>query len=624
MPDWSYHPLFKPWLSHLPGNKGREFIHRGMSAISRLPGGMHFIEFLGHMAPSDRLTKRLFSLTFSSPVGLSGKIDPLLSGIDAFPHLGFGLIEVGPVTTLPSRPDFAARYSANDHAILYPITPESIGLEMTVKKLARFRNHHARTMIRLGGEDATLLSAAKALADSGDLFAVEISQIHSNEHLLALKNEIGPKPLLVAIKASETRSCLERLQSFGKVISGFVIEEDALPEGKAMSVPLKQADTMVTAIQLIRALSLPVIASGGVEEPEDALAFFEAGADLVLLSGGYVASGPGLPKRINEALLDRMVDQNRRTEASIGKGKYFKGWIWYWLFGLSILIGGVAALVFSLTKVILFYDEDFLQMSRLELIAFSPSLYKFMSHDRMTLAGTMVSGGFVYMQLARHGVRHGIHWARKAINIAGTLGFLGISLFLGYGYFDWLHGVFWLILFPLFLLGWRSTVDADQSPESANRKNHPAWKKANYGQLAFVLLGCAFVAGGAAISVIGATSVFVDTDLQYICMTPDQLTQFNEMLIPVIAHDRAGFGSALFSVGLLVLMLALWGFHEGDSWVWNTFLFGGMPAFFTGIYTHYYIGYTDFIHLLPAYIAIILYIIGLFFSRDFLRKRIEG
>ena len=72
MPDWSYHPLFKPVLSRLPGTQGREFIHRGMSLISTLPGGTPFIEFLGHMNPSHELQKEILGLNISNPIGLSG------------------------------------------------------------------------------------------------------------------------------------------------------------------------------------------------------------------------------------------------------------------------------------------------------------------------------------------------------------------------------------------------------------------------------------------------------------------------------------------------------------------------------------------------------------------------
>ncbi|MEH7444787.1 dihydroorotate dehydrogenase [Bacillus sp. JJ1122] len=610
MPDWSYHPMFRPWLTRLPGNSGREFIHKGMSMIANIPGGTYFIEFLGHMAPSEKLTKNLFGFEFRSPIGLSGIIDPQLSGIQAFPHLGFGFIEIGPITSLPSLPDAATFISPKDSALVLPEKTESIGLEDTISRLKKLRKHQHPLLIRLGELEA----ATEKLANSGNIFVIGLELIESKLELACLKQILGNKPVLIAIKHNQTAESLPKLKALSTLASGIVIDEAVFLEKGKRKVPLKQKDEMLDALTLLKnEIDLPLITSGGILEPSDGLALLTGGAELICLTGGYVDTGPGLPKRIHEALLDT------RQKAI----KEVPGWIWFWLFGLFILLGGTIALFFSLTKVILFYDEAFMQMSRLELMALNPNLYKFMSHDRMTLAGTMISGGFIYMQLARHGIRYGIHWAKRAFIIAAIVGFLGILLFIGFGYFDWLHGLFWLILLPLYIVGYRKTSLAHQPPTSKNRTNHCFWKKAVYGQLMFVMLGFSFVLGGAVISSIGATDVFVDTDLQYICMTPGQMNELNEKLIPVIAHDRAGFGSALLSVGLLVLMLGLWGFHEGASWMWRTFLFGGIPAFTTGILTHLYIGYIDFIHLLPAYFALAMYVAGLWLSKDFFMKEYE-
>ncbi|MGV2940605.1 dihydroorotate dehydrogenase [Mesobacillus sp. LC4] len=606
MPDWSYHPLFKPWLPLLPGNGGREFIHRGMSFLSQIPGGRSFIEFLGHMSPSEKLSRNLFGLHFDSPVGLSGKIDPKLSGINVFGSLGFGAIEVGPVSSYPRTPETAASLSKTKDALILPEHAESLGHIATKNKLTITRS--VPILIRL--EEP--LKIAEHIKDAGDAFIIELNQIHSIEDLSTIKSLLDNKAVLISISHSMVADNFSKLHAVSQLADGFMIEEDSIATAAGKQVlPLQQTAGMVDAVLLMKKeFDIPVITSGGVAQPADALTLFEAGAALVFLSGGYVATGPGLPKRINEALMDELGEE--RTE--------LPGWIWYWLFGLFILLGGAVVLFFSFTKVILFYDEAFMQMTRLELMAYNPNLYQFMSHDRMTLAGTMISGGYIYMQLARHGIRYGLHWARKAFNLGAITGFLGILLFLGFGYFDWLHGLFWLILLPFYIVGYRKTRLANEAPSSKNRVNSPSWKKAVYGQLLFVILGFSFVLGGIVISTIGATSVFVETDLTYICMTPDQMNELNEKLIPVIAHDRAGFGSALFSVGLLVLTLSLWGFHEGSAWIWRTFLFGGIPAFAAGLLTHFYIGYLDFIHLLPAYFALALYIGGLVLTKDYFKK----
>ncbi|MBY0123151.1 dihydroorotate dehydrogenase [Bacillus sp. S/N-304-OC-R1] len=614
MPDWSYHPLFKHWITALPGIAGREFIHRGMNIISALPGGKQMIEFLGHMKPSPAISKQLFNCTFASPVGLSGKIDPLLSGTKAFSYLGFGFIEVGPVTLKPSNSKEAARFNRKKGLIHYPKMPESIGLKETIIRIKK-QQPTIPLLFRLrihkdeGSEELKKLT--NLLSPFAEAFIIELNNLDNCIDLLNLVAEESSRPVILAVSHHKI---LDHLPSIQSLISSQSLKGLLVELAQEASFESKQTDELTASVKILYENGLtgiPIIISGGVYEPEDAVVLQQLGADLIMLEDGYVSSGPGLPKRINEALLDSITPTYGKDE--------ILGWKWYWLFGMIIFCGGLLALFFSMTRVILQYDETFLKMTRDELFAINPSIIKFMAHDRMTLAGTMISGSILYMQLAKNGVRFGLHWTRKAINIAAISGFLGILLFIGYGYFDWLHGLFWLILLPFFIVGFIKTNRVFDSPISKNRRNTSEWKRALWGQLCFVILGFSFVIGGIVISIIGTTSIFVPTDIDYICIPPEILSEINNRLIPVIAHDRAGFGSALFSVGLLVLMTALWGYNEGAKWIWNTLLFGGIPAFCAGILTHFFIGYTTFIHLLPAYFALVIYILGLILSKDFLQ-----
>lgn len=603
MPDWSYHPLFKPIVSRLPSSIGREFIHRGMSYIASVPGGSRLIEFLGHMAPSPHLKQDFLGISLACPVGLSGKVDPQLTGTRAFSHLGFGFIEIGPITLEPKLERHAI---FENEQIFFPGSFESIGLKKTIEKLQQLHPFDRPFFIRIGKTDSLkeLFSLIEALIPFSDWFIIEDEL--SIEQFEKLKSFQGTRKILLSLpvsKVKERAAYIEQIYSRG-YIDGIVIEENFVEKGEMRYSPKDQTSDMVLALEELS--KIPTIVSGAISDPKDALLYLAHGADLLMLSSGYVISGPGLPKRINEAILDQVPEQVEHS-----------GWQWYWLFGFFIFIGGLLALGFSMTSVILSYDEAFLQLTREQLLTLNPKIINFMAHDRMTLAGTMISGGILYIQLARNGVRFGIHWARKAINIAAIIGFLGILFFIGYGYFDWLHGLFWVILIPVFYLGWKKTKNASEVSTSNNRTNHLAWKKGTWGQLSFVILGFAFILGGIVISTIGVTNVFVSTDIIYICMTPEQLNAMTEKLIPVIAHDRAGFGGALISVGLLVLTLSLWGFHQGEMWVWYTLLIGGIPAFCAGLLTHFFIGYTTFIHLLPAYIAFVLYIVGLVLSKNF-------
>jgi dihydroorotate dehydrogenase len=591
MPDWSYHGIFKPILTKLPPEVSREFIHRGMNLIASLPFGFgsHIINFLGREECSPLLRKTLIGLTFQNPVGLSGNLDPKLSGTKAFSNLGFGFLEVGPVTLEPTEPLEALLVHRTAKTIHFPEEPESIGLEKTIEKIKALKKKQP-VFARLTGNENDVSTMVKQLEPFVDGYIAETSAVNWGIHskkpiMLALNDLNGIKP--------------ETLQPFAGIVLG------------AKSEFLGLVETVKQFYEF--GLNKIIITSGGIQEPEQALQLLDAGADLVMVKEGYVFSGPGLTKRINEALVSRLTISSTPQH----------GWFSYWLFGLFIFIGGLLALLFSITSIILPYDEHFLGMKKEDIWLFNERIMLFMAHDRMTLAGTMISGGIVYMQLAKHGVKKGLKWAKQAIDAAAIVGFLGIFAFIGYGYFDWLHLLFWLILLPFFFHGFVNTKRVTGTPASTNTKNHTVWKKGIYGQLAFVVLGFSFVLGGIIISFIGVSSVFVATDLQYICMPPEMLATFNKNLIPVLAHDRAGFGSALISVGLLVLMLALWGYQQGNSWVWRTFFIGGLPAFIAGIYIHFSIGYTTFVHLLPAYFAAVLFVTGLLFSYRFLHKGVD-
>src|SRR5262249_38267474 len=149
------------------------------------------------------------------------------------------------------------------------------------------------------------------------------------------------------------------------------------------------------ALNLVRHLrnrwgtDLALISSGGVHDPQDALQLFAAGADLVQIDSGLVYSGPGLPKRINDALLyATAADDGPSADSEKPAATTYK-WFWALLLGISMLRGGALALAIAATRVVLHYDEAFVGMTREQLAAVNDRLLAFMAHDRVTLAGTM-------------------------------------------------------------------------------------------------------------------------------------------------------------------------------------------------------------------------------------------
>ncbi|CAM3956267.1 hypothetical protein COLU111180_16545 [Cohnella lubricantis] len=389
----------------------------------------------------------------------------------------------------------------------------------------------------------------------------------------------------------------------GVVIGGEVREEDGAVEGAGAKA------TALATLQSVRqfgSADWTIKVAAGVHEPQDAIDYLRAGANAVLLGSGLVFAGPGLPKRINDAVIHEAVQDMAEPDPP----SFWRHWGWMCLLGIGMMIGGFLAFIIAASTVLLPYDEDFLGMTRAQLKTFNGHLLHFMSHDRITLAGTMVSTGVLYYQLAKHGMRCGLHWARTAVAASCIAGFPSFFLYLGYGFFDPLHAAAAIILLPMFLLSMRRNPDRPYRG-LVTLINDRIWRRAMWGQLCFITLGIALAVGGVTIAGFGVTRVFVPTDLAYMQVTTGELDAFNPRLIPLIAHDRAGFGGALFADAIVLLITALWGIQLGQSWLWRTLLLGGAPAFFSALSVHFDIGYTDVVHLLPAWIALALYIAGL-------------
>src|SRR2546421_279194 len=101
MPDWSYHPLFRPLLFFLPDHIARKLALGSMHTFKRLPGGRSVITWLGQTKPPVELKREWAGLVFPSPVGITGEVDGEGLGIGPLSLMGFGFLDVGVATLKP-------------------------------------------------------------------------------------------------------------------------------------------------------------------------------------------------------------------------------------------------------------------------------------------------------------------------------------------------------------------------------------------------------------------------------------------------------------------------------------------------------------------------------------------
>ncbi|SDX87113.1 hypothetical protein [Paenibacillus sp. CF384] len=636
MPDWSYQTLFRPLLFRLPNRLARSVTLGAIGTLSRLPLGSFVIRTLGHMEPAPLIRSQACGVDFITPVGLSGTVDPSGTAHRAVAQFGLGFIEIGPITTEPILGASAAPIQLNpeERRIAYPSYGDNDGLAVIAARIAK-PGHQLPQFARLTPLPGStpeqsfdqLLAMIRQLREAGAAgFYLDILQqpvlpgpITALLQLLAASNVAQENRLFLYIPHDLSEQTLRLVLNAADFTawSGAVVGEARASEGGLTVRPTDKQSCAekLTWLRRYGPQHFVLKAACGVYEPQDALDLIAAGADYILLHGGLIDTGPGLPKRVNEAILHERV----RLLPMPKPESFWRHWGWMCLLGIGMIIGGMLAWIIATTTVLLPYDEAFLGINRDTLHHLNHRLLHFMSHDRITLAGTMISIGVLYYQLGRHGLRYGMHWARIALLVSGITGFASFFLYLGYGYFDPLHAVVALILLPLFLLSMRVNPDKPfRNP--VNLRSDRTWKRAIWGQFCMVVLGFALVIGSITISGFGVTRVFVPQDLDYIGLTSEQISAINSRLVPLIAHDRAGFGGALFSDALALLTMALWGIQQGERWLWWTFLIGGAPAFFAAFSVHWHIGYTDFVHLSPAFFALLLYIVGLILLYPYLTR----
>jgi hypothetical protein len=298
-----------------------------------------------------------------------------------------------------------------------------------------------------------------------------------------------------------------------------------------------------------------------------------------------------------------MRDERGLLEAVLGDGRFLIA-----VTGLSLVLSGGFAIFQSISGHLLPHDSHAIGMDAMALMhAGNRHLLGFMFHDRVAYGGSLLAMGFGYLWIAEFALAACTGWAWWALVFSGGIGFLAFLTHLGQGYLDTWHGVATLFLLPVFAAGlWRSRP-ATLSLSSAWSSNHEGEDAlATWGR---VLLGAAaagLVAAGAAIAVFGMTTVFVPSDLRFIGLDPPALHRISPMLIPVISHDRAGFGGGLCSIGIFLLFMARCA-ELNRSFVEIVALMG-CAGFGCAIGVHFAVGYLDFLHLLPAFIGLTLFL----------------
>ena len=640
MPDWSYQTVFRPLLFRLPFESARDLSLGFMGRLVGLPFGQMMIRLLGHMKPDGQLSRNLAGLTVDSPVGLGAGIDTRNVAIRALSSFGFGLLEVGPLDLTSAQPDQRIEVNTRNQTLIRTGSSQACSVETlrnTLERTACKSTIILRIVLPSSLDGSTQQVLKQILRDFAALIDGISLSVQSDETDKPIGNSNSAVTWLREIRTSgftgqifqvctpETAEEFIRNQKLAvdaDQFSGLLIDGSEPGNNGTIVMGAGNFDRVLNAVMDVRDASadVPVLATGGVHAPGQAVRLLKAGANVVLLDSGLVFTGPGLPKRINEAALHLAASSGNET-SKVASSSMAPSWFWTLLLAVAMLGGGTLAMSIATTRVVLPYDEAFVGMTRDELCGVNDRLLPFLTHDRVTLAGTMLADGILFLALSLFGIRAGFKWARSAIIASAMVGFFTFFLFLGFGYFDPFHAFVTAVLFQFVLFAIHSNEPLTMRIDVPDLTNDRAWRRGLAGQLIYILHGASILVGGCVICSFGVTSVFVQEDLEFMQTSVEALSSASPRLIPMIAHDRASFGGMLISCGLCVLLSSLWGFRRGAAWLWWALLLAGLLAYGSTIAVHHAVGYTSLKHLLPAYGGLLALLLGSVLSAPWMLDR---
>ncbi|MBL9217384.1 MAG: hypothetical protein JNG82_02780 [Opitutaceae bacterium] len=563
MPDWFYRTVAQRVLFSLPDETARSVALGVISTLGKSTPGRAVIEFMGHMAPDDRLAITVAGTRFASPIGLGWRVDPERRAIRGLSCFGVGCLEIhegsyrkvqrAAGAALADGPMGASKANKDDDA--FPL-------------LRRHLDADGKEWVRLpaGGELPVVAWDQPVPASGADFSLGVVLQA-------GVRDSSGGWNVPAAMPAQGP----EKIRAWRQV----------LPPGA------------------------PIIVSGGIDRPKDAAELVTAGADLMLIDAGLVYRGPGLVKRCNEAVLARLPEICKSSQQV---GLFRRSWFWIVALGAALVAGGLAALGLALTRVLLPYDEHYLGLSSGVLEKTMPRVFDFMAHDRATLAGVMLGLGWMYVYLGWYGVRGARPGMKTAVIASALVGFASFFAFFGFGYFDTLHAFVAALLFQFTVQIMVGEEGGVRSPMDRCDEEDRSWRLAQWGQLCWVVHAGGLFFAGCLILGIGMTSVFVSEDLGFLCMTAQQAEALGERMIGVIAHDRASLGGMLLACGVAMLLPVLWCFRRGEAWLWWAIAGLGSFAYAAALGMHFKVGYTDWRHMVPAIVGLGLWLGGLAFT----------
>ncbi len=315
--------LIKPILFALPPETAHEYsltLAKLCPELGRLSGEI----------PNDKLSLKVGTLHWKSPIGLAAGLDKNAEALPFFSAQGFGALECGTVTLRPQlgnpRPRLF-RYP-EERSLRNSMGFPNEGLQQISPRLEAF-NRSLPLGVNIGkNKDSSaeesideLGTMMATLDDVADYFVVNVSSPNT-PGLRALQEKSYLSELFKELKSISKKDLYLKIApdlDSSKVIELIQIAEDfkltgliatnttMMPDrgvGGVSGALLKEKAKAIRKIVLEQQSSLELIGVGGFSHFEDIKEFWSLGGKAIQLYTAYIYGGPELLKSLNKKLME--------------------------------------------------------------------------------------------------------------------------------------------------------------------------------------------------------------------------------------------------------------------------------------------------------------------------------
>ncbi len=329
-----YKTLIRPSLLQLDPEDAHDRALRVTSLLGRSKIALEAARAM-FMVEDRRLKQTVFGIDFPNPVGLGAGYDKNALGMEFWPALGFGFVEIGSVTSRPQAGNPPPRLFrlVEARALINRMGFNNDGADAILSRVPPLP-HAIPLGVNVGkNRDVPLEQAAESYAETlthfqgrADFFVLNVSSPNTPglrklqdrgllDDLLARVPKVTPvllklAPDLTFEQMDDTLALIQEHHVAGVVATNTTVDHPAPPEGGLSGAPLKaRATECVRHIWRQTHGQIPIIGVGGIFNTADAYEKIRAGASLVEVWTGMIYEGPSIVRNINRGLL-KLLDQD--------------------------------------------------------------------------------------------------------------------------------------------------------------------------------------------------------------------------------------------------------------------------------------------------------------------------